>query len=154
MKNNKTNTYNEVVKLMVEFEEQFKSKKQFDLFKSEIDKLLAPKSGGGVVQNPSIEQDGVTYHYCRYTGYYIPESDMVMSSGKSKGYSKKAIAKWTKAGKEAQLLNEQAMKLLLSGETVEGTNKASEAEELKLLRNKVEYYDDVRLELDDIKLAQ
>jgi hypothetical protein len=69
---------------------------------------------------------------------------MVMSNGKSKGYSKLAIAKWTKAGKIIQDLNNEAMKLLLEGKTEAGKAKASEAETLKSLRNKTSYYDDVR----------
>ena len=119
---------------------------------ADIEELLKPKVGGGIAFAP-ITQDGVIYHRCRYTEMYLPESEMVMSSGKSKGYSKKAIAKWTKLGKDAQKLNDDAMKLLLSGDTEAGKTKAAEAETLKVTRNDASMYDDVREEYKDIALA-
>ena len=148
----KTKLYTEVTKLMASFEADFKSKKSFNELSNELDKLLKPKAGGGVVQNPMITENDINYYYCRYTGFYIPEDEMVMSQGKSKGYSKKAIAKWTKAGKEVQTLNDIAMKLLLDGKSEEGKSKALEAEELKTNRNNQNYYDDVREEYEAIKL--
>jgi hypothetical protein len=150
----KSELYNTVETLLKEYESQFKSKKSFEQFKSQIDDLIKPKSGGGVVQNPPIVKDDITYHYCRYTGYYLPESEMVMSRGKCKGYSKKAISKWTKAGKSIQSLNDSALTLLLEKKVEYGTAIAQETEELKLLRNKQEYYEDIREEYKDIKLDQ
>ena len=150
----KTKLHQEITALLSQYEDQFKSKKSFEAFTKSISELTAPKSGGGVAQNPMIESNGINYYYCRYTGYYLPESEMVMSNGKSKGYSKKAIAKWTKAGKDVQAINDLAMKLLLEGNVQDGTLKANEAQDLKDLRNKVEYYDDIRAEYEDIKLAQ
>lgn len=119
---------------------------------ADIEELLKPKVGGGIAFAP-ITQNGITYHRCRYTEMHLPESEMVMSSGKSKGYSKKAIAKWTKLGKDAQKLNDDAMKLLLSGDTEAGKAKATEAETLKVTRNDASMYDDVRDEYKDIALA-
>jgi hypothetical protein len=148
----KTQLYTEVTKLMAEFEDQFKSKKSFNELSTEIDKLLKPKAGGGVTQNPMITIDDINYHYCRYTGFYIPEAEMVMANGKSKGYSKKAITKWTKAGREIQATNEEAMQLLLSGDAEKGKSLALQAEELKTNRNKQSYYDDIRAEYEAIKL--
>jgi hypothetical protein len=119
-----------------------------------IEAILKPKTGGGVVQFPMIVDNNINYHYCRYTGYYLPESEMVMSNGKSKGYSKKAIALWTKYGRDAQKLNDEAMQLLLNNQIVKGQAKAKEAEELKNQRNYNTMYDSVREEYEDIKLAQ
>lgn len=45
---------------------------------------------------PRVNDDGTTEYYCRYHKKYYPEADIVMSNGKSKGYSKAAIAVWTK----------------------------------------------------------
>lgn len=137
----------EVTKLLVEN----KVKETSDLYKGLIE-LVAPKSGGGVVQNPIKVVDGTNYHFCRYTELYLPESEMVMSKNKSKGYSKKAIAHWTKAGRDASKMNEEAMKLLLSKKIEEGTKLAQEAEELKLLRNKPEFYSDIVKEYKSIAL--
>lgn len=106
--------------------------------------LLKPKAGGGVVQYPMINKDDVNYYYCRYCAIYVAEDEIVMSNGKSKGYSKKAIAKWTKLGKDAQKLNDEAMKLLLNNEIVKGQDKAKEAEELKNKRNYSTMYDDIK----------
>lgn len=108
-----------------------------------------PKAGGGQVQNPSYVENGINYHYCRYLTIYIPEDEMVMSNGKSKGYSKIAISRWTKAGKDAKLLQEQALKQLLAGNVVEGQDLNSQAEELLLNRNKAEFYQDLVESIQD-----
>lgn len=110
---------------------------------AELLEKYTPKAGGGQVQNPSYEENGVTMHYCRYLTIYRPEDEMVMSSGKSKGYSKIAISRWTKAGKDAKVLQESALKELLAGNIVEGQDFNSQAEELLLLRNKPEFYQDL-----------
>ena len=83
-------------------------------------------------------------YYCRYLAQYCTEDEMVMSNGKSKGYSKSAIARWTKAGKDAKALQEKALKFLLNGQQVEGQDLNAKAEELLFQRNKAEYYTDLR----------
>lgn len=130
--------------MWTQVQEILKSHKASKKLSEELEAILAPKAGGSVVQNPMKTIDGVNYHYCRYSGLYVIESQMVMSNGKSKGYSKLAISKWTKASKIIQDLNNEAMKLLLAGDAENGKAKAKEAEELKVLRNDVSYYDDVR----------
>ena len=143
---NKTELYNTIMDIL-------NNHKAKPALVAEIEAILKPKVGGGIAFAP-ITQDGVTYHRCRYTEMYLPESEMVMSSGKSKGYSKKAIAKWTKLGKDAQKLNDNAMKLLLSGDTEAGKAKATEAETLKVTRNDASMYEDIRSEYKDIALAK
>lgn len=116
---------------------------------AELLEKYTPKAGGGQVQNPSYEEDGVTMHYCRYLTIYRPEDEMVMSNGKSKGYSKIAISRWTKAGKDAKVLQESALKKLLAGNIVEGQDFNAQAEELLLLRNKTEFYQDLVESIQD-----
>ena len=116
---------------------------------AELLEKYTPKAGGGQVQNPSYIEDGVTMHYCRYLTIYRPEDEMVMSSGKSKGYSKIAISRWTKAGKDAKVLQEYALKELLAGNIVEGQDFNAKAEELLLLRNKPEFYQDLVESIQD-----
>ena len=116
---------------------------------AELLEKYTPKAGGGQVQNPSYIEDGVTMHYCRYLTIYRPEDEMVMSSGKSKGYSKIAISRWTKAGKDAKVLQESALKELLAGNIVEGQDFNAKAEELLLLRNKPEFYQDLVESIQD-----
>lgn len=115
----------------------------------DITNLLKPKTGGGISYPPK-EIEGVWYHRCRYTELYLPESEMVLSNGKSKGYSKLAIGLWTKLGRDAQKLNDEAMKALLNGDTEHGKALAIEAEALKTNRNNPEMYDDVRAQLQDL----
>lgn len=116
---------------------------------AELLEKYTPKAGGGQVQNPSYVENGVTMHYCRYLTIYMPEDEMVMSSGKSKGYSKIAISRWTKAGKDAKVLQESALKELLAGNIVEGQDFNAKAEELLLLRNKHEFYQDLVESIQD-----
>ena len=116
---------------------------------AELLEKYTPKAGGGQVQNPSYVENGVNMHYCRYLTIYMPEDAMVMSSGKSKGYSKIAISRWTKAGKEAKVLQESALKELLAGNIVEGQDFNAQAEELLLLRNKPEFYQDLVESIQD-----
>ena len=116
---------------------------------AELLEKYTPKAGGGQVQNPSYIENGVNMHYCRYLTIYMPEDAMVMSSGKSKGYSKIAISRWTKAGKDAKVLQESALKELLAGNIVEGQDFNAQAEELLLLRNKPEFYQDLVESIQD-----
>ena len=144
---NKTNVYKDLEQLNSDLLDLLTNK---SCTKTNVSAIMAgllekytPKAGGGQVQNPSYIEDGVTMHYCRYLTIYMPEDVMVMSSGKSKGYSKIAISRWTKAGKDAKVLQESALKELLAGNIVEGQDFNSQAEELLLLRNKPEFYQDL-----------
>ena len=144
---NKTNVFKDLEQLHSDLLDLLTNK---SCTKTKVSALMAellekytPKAGGGQVQNPSYEENGVTMHYCRYLTIYRPEDEMVMSSGKSKGYSKIAISRWTKAGKDAKALQESALKELLVGNVVEGQDLNSQAEELLLLRNKPEFYQDL-----------
>jgi len=141
---NKSQTF-ELLKSIIS-EAQFKSKAEQERVMVLIETNFAPKSGGGQVQNPSYydENLGSQMHYCRYLDQFCTEDEVVMSNGKSKGYSKAAISRWTKAGKDAKQLQEKALKLLLEGKTLEGTELNSKAEELLMKRNKPEFYVDLR----------
>ena len=151
---NKTNVFKDLEQLNSDLLDLLTNK---SCTKTNVSALMAellekytPKAGGGQVQNPSyINDDGITMHYCRYLTIYRPEDEMVMSSGKSKGYSKIAISRWTKAGKDAKVLQESALKELLAGNIVEGQDFNSQAEELLLLRNKPEFYQDLVESIQD-----
>ena len=151
---NKTNVFKDLEQLNSDLLDLLTNK---SCTKTNVSALMAellekytPKAGGGQVQNPSyINDDGITMHYCRYLTIYRPEDEMVMSLGKSKGYSKIAISRWTKAGKDAKVLQESALKELLAGNIVEGQDFNSQAEELLLLRNKPEFYQDLVESIQD-----
>ena len=141
---NKTQAYEFLTTLLNDTE--FKSKAEKERVLAIISDTFAPKAGGGQTINPSYYDEtlGTQMYYCRYLAQYCTEDEMVMSNGKSKGYSKSAIARWTKAGKEAKQLQERALKMLLVGKQVEGQDLNAQAEELLLKRNKPEYYLDLR----------
>ena len=46
---------------------------------------VKPQKGGGASTNPSYEEDGINYHYCRYKQGFLPENRINMSGGKPKG---------------------------------------------------------------------
>jgi len=127
-------------------EANFKSKGEQDRVLAIINDTFAPKAGGGQTINPSYYDETLQsqMYYCRYLAQYCTQDEMVMSNGKSKGYSKSAIARWTKAGKDAKTLQEKALKLLLNGQQVEGQDLNAQAEELLLKRNKPAFYEDLR----------
>lgn len=141
---NKTQAYEFLKDLLSDA--QFKSKAEQERVLAIIDENFAPKVGGGQVQNPSYYDEDLQsqMHYCRYLAQYCTEDEMVMSNGKSKGYSKVAISRWTKAGKEAKQLQEKALKCLLEGKTLEGTELNTKSEELLIKRNTPEFYVDLR----------
>ena len=140
----KTQAYEFLTTLLNDAE--FKSKAEKERVLAIITDTFAPKAGGGQTSNPSYYDETLQsqMHYCRYLAQYCTEDEMVMSNGKSKGYSKSAIARWTKAGKDARQLQERALKLLLNGQQVEGQDLNAKAEELLVSRNKSEYYTDLR----------
>ena len=140
----KTQTFEFLTTLLNDSE--FKSKAEKERVLAIISDTFAPKAGGGQTINPSYYDDTLQsqMYYCRYLAQYCTQDEMVMSNGKSKGYSKSAIAKWTKAGKDAKLLQEKALKLLLDGKQIEGQDLNAQAEDLLLKRNKPEYYLDLR----------
>ena len=144
---NKTNVFKDLEQLNSDLLDLLTNK---SCTKTNVSALMAellekytPKAGGGQVQNPSYVENGITMHYCRYLTIYMPEDAMVMSNGKSKGYSKIAISRWTKVGKDAKSFQESALKELLLGNIVEGQDFNATAEELLLLRNKPEFYQDL-----------
>ena len=150
---NKTNVFKDLEQLNSDLLDLLSNKSctktNVSAIMAELLEKYTPKAGGGQVQNPSYVEDGVTMHYCRYLTIYMPEDAMVISNGKSKGYSKIAISRWTKAGKDAKVLQESALKELLAGNIVEGQDFNAQAEELLLLRNKPEFYQDLVESIQD-----
>lgn len=143
---NKTQIFDATMQLCIEHKANKK------LIKA-LTELLKSKSGGGIALNPMQTIDGVNYHHCRYTDIYVIESEIVMSNDKSKGYSKKAIAHWTKLGKDIAKINAEAMQLLLSGDSEAGKRLAADAEKLKLDRNTPALYTEIKQYFIDNNLS-
>ena len=76
---------------------------------NELSLILAPKVNSGTPKNELGQS------YCRYTGLYYDDEDMVYQNeemrlqGKSKGYSKVGISKWTKGQKYIKDLKMKAL---------------------------------------------
>lgn len=106
-----------------------------------IEEQLKPKKVGSVAENPSyVNDEGITMHFCRFHARYEVEADMVMSNGKSKGYCKASIAKWTKLGKDITKLESAATTALMADNIEQAKELSMEAERLKGERNKVESF--------------
>ncbi len=129
----KTELWEEVQKLLVE---QKASKK----LAQALEDLLAPKSGGGQTK-PPIEIDGVMNYYCRFHQRYEPETNMVMSAGKSKGYCKASISQWNKTNAQIKKLDGQVQELVTQENFEEAQAIAKNSQELKANLNRPESYD-------------
>jgi len=119
------------------------TKKAQDHLKQIIDDHLKPKAGGGHSQNPpKLDDDGnIIEAYCRYHERYEPVENMVISGGKSKGYCRAAISKWTKATKEVKALEKASTDAVLEGDIDLAKEKAQEAKDLQSAITSPSFYD-------------
>ena len=121
---------------------QFLDDNSKNLFLATIKRNFEPQSGGGKSNNPSHVDPttGLMVHWCRFLKKYMPEVDMVMSQGKSKGASKLASKHNYELGKKATALKDEALALFANQQFQEGAAKNAEAVEVEESRNKVETY--------------
>lgn len=108
---------------------------------SQIEALIAPKSGGGISTNPPKEIDGIMHYYCRFHERYEADVDMVTSQGKSKGYCKASISKWNKTNSAIKRLESNAVGALVNGRLEEAQKLSAEAQALKDSLNLPSSYD-------------
>jgi len=123
------------------------SKKVKDEIQETIKKYLEPKKGGSRSINPPLNIDGDMYYFDRFHQLYYPEEMMVMSNGKSKGYSKMSISKWNKTNRQIKLLEAKVTELMLAGQMDDAQKIANEVKELKEKLNLPGFYnpqEDVR----------
>lgn len=112
-------------------------------FMQMLEENLKPKKAGSISFNPPVydgELDCMTY-FCRFHQRYEPVNSMVMANGKSKGYCRASIAKWTKAGKTISKKEAEITQLLLNGEVERAMELVAEVEQLKSIRNKPSSFD-------------
>ena len=126
---------------------QFLDAANAKLFKDVVKRNFEPQSGGGKSNNPSHidPATGLMVHWCRFLKKYMPEVDMVMSGGKSKGASKLASKHNYELGKQAQALKDEALLLFANQQYAEGAAKNAEATTIEESRNKAETYSDAVL---------
>ena len=123
-----------------EVQELFKEHKTSKKLQQELENLLAPKSGGGAI-NPPQEIDGVMHYYCRFHQAYEPETNVVMSGGKSKGYCKASISKWNKMNSQIKKLNGSVVEAMAEGQMEDAQKFAQDSEALKTKLNSPESFD-------------
>ena len=107
------------------------SKKAQDDILAVIKDLLEPKKGGGTSLNPPMEIDGVMNYYCRFHQRYEPESDMVMSNGKSKGYCRAGISAWNKNQAKAKKEELLALEAVSNGDFEAAKEHSDKSKEIK-----------------------
>ncbi len=101
-----------------------------------LEALLAPKQGGGST-NPPMMIDGVQHYWCRFHSRYEPETNMVMSNDKSKGYCRAAISAWNKRNTAIKKLEKEIGELIIAGDM----DQAREcSEELKAAKDQISNY--------------
>lgn len=107
-----------------------------------LDDHLKPKAGGGTSEHPpKLDKDGnIIEAYCRYHEKYYPAEDMVISNGKSKGYSKAAIAVWNKAQREIKKMQEEVTTLIEADKFEEAKKLSNDISILKIECLQPSYY--------------
>ena len=140
MATNKTQTWEQVQKLLQAHQTKENPSKKEIALKEALELLLAPKTSGGSA-NPPQEIDGVMNYYCRFHQTYEPLEDMVMSKGNSKGYCKASISKWNKTNANIKKLDAQVQALVTEGNFEEAQAIAQESKGLKDGLNDPENYD-------------
>ena len=109
----KQQTWNEATRILHELGLK---DKVLDTAMKRFEVLLAPKKGGGTAVKP-IEFEGTLYYYCRFTGLYFPEEQMVFQNDemraakKHKGYSKIGFSLWSKCNKYVKDIKMQSVEI-------------------------------------------
>lgn len=105
-----------------------------------LEAILAPKKGGGSTNAPKLI-DGEMHYFCRFHQAYEPESKMVMSSGKSKGYCKASISVWNKRNSAIKRKEAEISELVMAGDFTQAQECTVELKEMKEGLNNPETYD-------------
>lgn len=108
-----------------------------------IIELVGPQaSGSRSVNPPKLDKDGnIVEAYCKYFQRYLPAEQMVISNGKSKGYSKIACAEVNSRRKQIVQKEGELSNLILNGKVEEAKRLAKDLEVEKSKLNSPEAYD-------------
>ena len=100
-----------------------------------IDNYLKPKSSGSI-NPPKLDEDGnIIEAYCRFHQRYEKVEDMVISTGKSKGYCKASISIWNKRQKTIKQLQAQVTECIDNDDFEKAKELSNEVKELKATIN-------------------
>lgn len=135
-KSSKTQIWNEVQALI-------KKHKISANAASELELLLAPKSGGGSSQHPpKLDKDGnIVEAWCKYHERYEAIENMVVSNDKPKGYCKAAASKSNRLRKQSKEMDQKVIVLMSEGEFEEAQKLAMEAKAMSVQMNHPSLYD-------------
>lgn len=107
-----------------------------------IVELVGPQAAGRSVNPPKLDKDGnITEAYCKYFQRYLPAEQMMISNGKSKGYSKIACAEVNARRKAIVQKESELSNLVLGGKVEEAKKLAKDLEVEKSRLNDPEFYD-------------
>nr|DAX61402.1 MAG TPA: hypothetical protein [Caudoviricetes sp.] len=108
-----------------------------------IVELVGPQaSGSRSVNPPKLNDKGeIVEAYCKYFQRYLPAAEMVISNGKSKGYSKIACAEVNARRKAIVQKEGELSNLVLGGKVEEAKKLAKDLEVEKSRLNDPEFYD-------------
>lgn len=108
-----------------------------------IVELVGPQAAGSrSVNPPKLNDKGeIVEAYCKYFQRYLPASEMVISNGKSKGYSKIACAEVNARRKAIVQKEGELSNLVLGGKVEEAKKLAKDLEVEKSKLNSPEAYD-------------
>lgn len=108
-----------------------------------IIELVGPQaSGSRSVNPPKLNDKGeIVEAYCKYFQRYLPAEQMVISNGKSKGYSKIACAEVNARRKQIVQKEGELSNLILNGKVEEAKKLAKDLEVEKSKLNSPEAYD-------------
>lgn len=99
-------------------------------------------SGSRSVNPPKLDKDGnIVEAYCKYFQRYLPAEQMVISNGKSKGYSKIACAEVNSRRKQIVRKEGELSNLILNGKVEEAKRLAKDLGVEKSKLNSPEAYD-------------
>lgn len=129
----KTSQWNEVQELL-----NAQAKLPKGLYEA-LEAILAPKTSGGSSNPPkmidSFDESGapikVMHYFCRFHQAYEPESKMVMSSGKSKGYCKASISVWNKRNSAIKRKEAEISELVMAGDFTQAQECTVELKAMK-----------------------
>lgn len=119
------------------------NKEDTELTLDQVIAAVKPQKGGGTSANPAKEIDGVMNHWCRLKNEYRPESEFVLSEGKTKGATALASKVAYRIQKAAAEINAEAMDLFKAGKYEEANGVlAGEQELLDMIEDPATFTDE------------
>ena len=109
---------------------------------AEMEILLAPKSSGGSLHPPKLNDKGeIVEAWCKFHQRYEVIKNMVVSGDKSKGYCKAGISKWNKLNVQVKKYESEAVAFMAEADFENAQKAAQKAKDIKKSYNDPKSYD-------------